>query len=428
MDTAAIRYFLLLAEHGDLNAAAKLAGTSEENINSAVSALQTELGCTLLLRDNGGLVLTAAGEQFLVCAHTIHRTLQDFSSFLRQSVPKPVSVSISLRACSGLLTPIFTNLKDAYQDFDLTLSQNAAENQCDLSITTEEAAPASPGSLLLLKEPLFLVVSSSHPLAGRKAVRLSELAKEAFIVQTRTNPLRTIMERNCMAAGFSPRIVMETDSIMAFSKLVSANRAVCIVPGITNCAIFDEHCSFIELIHPRLYRYLVLRWDPSRELNEACRTIRDYLSSFFEHLPRTQKKVFVHTFSQFDVYVNDTPVYFSNKKAKELLALLVDRQGGIVTMDQAIDCLWESEPYDDKLKRRYRSVIMALRATLKEYEIVDMVTFQRAGAHVNRNHFTCDLYEFIKRNPAFLSAFVGDYMLDYSWGERMLPLLLRMDV
>lgn len=427
MDTAAIGYFLLLAEHGEAAVAAETAGVSEGTINGAVSALQAELGCTLVLGDSGGLALTAAGEQFLVCAHAIQRSLEEFSSFLSRSASKSVSVSICLRACSSLLTPIFTNLKDAYQDFDLTLSQNAAENKCDLCIVTEETAPSSPGSLLLLKEPLFLVVNRSHSLSGRKTVRLSELAKEAFIVQTRTNPLRAIMEKHCQAAGFSPRIVMETDSIMAFSKLVSANRAVCIVPGITNCSIFDEHCTFIEITQPRLYRYLVLRWDPGCELNEACRTIRDYLSSFFEHLPRTQRKVFVHTFGQFDVYVNDVPVYFSNKKAKELLAFLVDRQGGSVTMEQAIDCLWESEPYDDKLKRRYRSVIMALRATLKEYEIGDMVTFQRAGAHVNRNHFTCDLFEFIQGNSAFRSAFVGDYMLDYSWGERMLPLLLRMD-
>lgn len=95
-------------------------------------------------------------------------------------------------------------------------------------------------------------------------------------------------------------------------------------------------------------------------------------------------------------------------------------------MEQAIDCLWESEPYDEKIKRRYRSVIMALRATLKKYAIENMVTFQRAGAHVNKNTVLCDLFEFINGSPAYVSSFMGDYMLNYSWGEITLPLLIRL--
>ncbi|MCD7990545.1 MAG: LysR substrate-binding domain-containing protein [Clostridia bacterium] len=425
MDTKTVHYFSLMAEHKDLKEVSRVTGDSEKIICSTLDGLQAELGCTLLFHTGDTISLTDNGEHFLRCAHVIDASLQDFFSYIR-TAPTRIPVSISLHACSELLAPLFTSLKETHKTIDLSITQNTAESQCDFSIVTEESAPTEPNKIVLLKEPLYLAVNKKHPFGTRKSVDLSELASESFIIQRSTNPLRKITESNCLSVGFTPKIIMETDNNMAYSKLISANCAVGIVPAITNQFIFNECCSLIEIKNPSLYRYLVLKWEKDRVLNEACITIRDFLSSYFENLPVMQKKVFIHTFGQFDVYVNDVPVYFSNKKSKELLALLIDRQGGTVTMEQAVDCLWESEPYDEKIKRRYRSVIMALRATLKKFSIEDIVTFQRAGAHVNKNAVICDLFEFMNGTPTYVSSFMGDYMLNYSWGELTLPLLIRL--
>ena len=39
--------------------------------------------------------------------------------------------------------------------------------------------------------------------------------------------------------------------------------------------------------------------------------------------------IFIRTFGYFDVFVDGVPILFRSEKAKELLALLVDRRGGI---------------------------------------------------------------------------------------------------
>ena len=44
-----------------------------------------------------------------------------------------------------------------------------------------------------------------------------------------------------------------------------------------------------------------------------------------------QKRVQIHTFGTFDVFVDQQPLRFSRSRAKELLAYLVDRQGNGVT-------------------------------------------------------------------------------------------------
>ena len=72
-------------------------------------------------------------------------------------------------------------------------------------------------------------------------------------------------------------------------------------------------------------------------------------------------RVRIRTFGYFDIFVNDKPIAFRNKKAKELLALLVDRRGGYVTSEQAIGYLWENEPASTVTLARYRKEALRLK-------------------------------------------------------------------
>ena len=47
------------------------------------------------------------------------------------------------------------------------------------------------------------------------------------------------------------------------------------------------------------------------------------------------KRIVIRTFGYFDIFVDGETIPFSCKKAKELLALLVDRRGGFVTTGDA---------------------------------------------------------------------------------------------
>ena len=59
---------------------------------------------------------------------------------------------------------------------------------------------------------------------------------------------------------------------------------------------------------------------------------------------RQRKRVHIRTFGRFDLFIDEQVVQFRNAKAKELLALCVERKGGNVKMEEAIDKLWEDSP------------------------------------------------------------------------------------
>lgn len=133
---------------------------------------------------------------------------------------------------------------------------------------------------------------------------------------------------------------------------------------------------------------------------------------------RQRKRIKIHTFGRFDVFVKDKAIYFSNAKSKELLALCVHRKGGAVTMEEAIDKLWPERPYDEKVKCLYRKAIMNLRKTLAENDIADLFVSGRGNCYVVPQKFECDCYRYLAGTQKYgEQLYIGDYMFEYSWAE-----------
>lgn len=133
----------------------------------------------------------------------------------------------------------------------------------------------------------------------------------------------------------------------------------------------------------------------------------------------SDKIIQIRTFGYFDVFVNGNPVAFKSAKAKELLAILVDRRGGYVSAGDAISYLWEDEPANKVTLARYRKVAMRLKNELKENNINDMVISQDGKRCINRKIVQCDLYEYLEDKNKNRDMFGGSYMLNYSWSEYM---------
>lgn len=125
----------------------------------------------------------------------------------------------------------------------------------------------------------------------------------------------------------------------------------------------------------------------------------------------SKKKVVFKAFPHFDMYVNDVLVDFKRAKAKELLALLVDRRGGEVTMDEAITKLWIDKDVDLS-KRLYRDAVCRLRMKLKQYGIENIINFNRARMSLNVDDVECDSWNYLDKKD---SSFYGEYMRPYEW-------------
>ena len=128
-------------------------------------------------------------------------------------------------------------------------------------------------------------------------------------------------------------------------------------------------------------------------------------------------EIAVKTFGSFDVFLQGKPIKFKIAKCKEILAFLVDRQGGSVTRPEISATLWPDRPYDRKQQKQLDVYIRALKETLAEYGLSRMFEMERGTMRVVPEMFSCDAYRFFAGDPAAVNAYRGEYMSAYPWAS-----------
>lgn len=129
----------------------------------------------------------------------------------------------------------------------------------------------------------------------------------------------------------------------------------------------------------------------------------------------------VQCFPIFDVYVNNRPLDFHHQKSKELLALLVHRQGSWVTLDEITFMLLEQHE-ERSAKRYYRIILYRLRQLLEQSGIADIIETAHGKARIVPERIECDYYKYLAGQK---ELYQGNYLKEYQWAEEDNALMYR---
>lgn len=138
-----------------------------------------------------------------------------------------------------------------------------------------------------------------------------------------------------------------------------------------------------------------------------------------------EKRVKIRTFGSFEVFVDGVTVHFHGNKVRELFALLVNKNGGLLTAEEAIALLWEDKPYDKKSQGSYRQLMMRLSEVLASYGVEDIIISSKTGKSIDRTKVECDYFRLLDGDSGVLEEFDGEYMTNYSWAEETLGMLVN---
>ena len=199
-----LSYVIEVSKEGSINRAAEKLFLSQPYLSSCLKELESHLGVNLFKRSNKGVVLTEAGETFLLYAREIEDILYKIehlknAAFLQNSCFRVASMY------SFTMLDLFWNYKQAQQDENVHYSYTEMQNSLvPLQVKNGEAdfgffyyIPEE--ELLVMKsmeesglqftelcqERLFAVMSTKHPLARQETVTLEELANYSLVVEKR---------------------------------------------------------------------------------------------------------------------------------------------------------------------------------------------------------------------------------------------------
>ncbi len=133
---------------------------------------------------------------------------------------------------------------------------------------------------------------------------------------------------------------------------------------------------------------------------------------------RFEKQVYISCFGGFELYIDGKLIHFANRKAKELLALCVHMEGKHVTMEKAVDTLWEEHPYDSSVKSLYRKSVIYINAVFRDVGVSCVFENGRGYCNINREKIRCDYYEYLSGKLQCEDYNKSmEYLPEYSWAE-----------
>ena len=128
----------------------------------------------------------------------------------------------------------------------------------------------------------------------------------------------------------------------------------------------------------------------------------------------TEKLLTIKCFGNFEVLHNGEILPFKRKKAKELLAVLVDRNGAGMTAKQICAILFPDNTDDTKNAAYLRQLMLDLKNTLKLIRAEEVLQHDTPYYRIDTNLVKCDYISFLENGKP---SFHGEYMTQYSWAE-----------
>ncbi|GGV71536.1 LysR substrate-binding domain-containing protein [Streptomyces thermoviolaceus] len=235
VDLRKLRYFVAVAEELHFGRAAERLFIAQPALSRQVRALEEELGVQLLRRDRRGTALTPAGAQLLEDALPL---LAASAAMVRRvtaaATEKPV---FTIGFMPGItVTPAVRALKERHASVSVRLVRTSWNDQvevlrdgrADVSIVR---LPVDQNGLTvqpLFTEPRLAVLPADHPLAGKPAVGVVDLADDHLLQDPEAVPEWRDVARELRTGERDD--VPPLHSVEEKLELVASGAGICVLP------------------------------------------------------------------------------------------------------------------------------------------------------------------------------------------------------
>lgn len=211
MEVRYLKEFVELAQVRNYREAAGRLYMSQSSLTKHIQILEREMGAMLFERDRHSVCLSEAGSAFLPCAQRIVDEYETGLQILNQLMAKKQQ-QLRLVTNYNVLNPV-TVFQQEYPGYQIELREMEwsdglkllCDGSCDLGIFSDPEKRTGLSEEFLYMENIAAVLPAHHPLAGRKAIQLSELKNETFVSAMGKDCQEECLEM-CRNAGFVPRI------------------------------------------------------------------------------------------------------------------------------------------------------------------------------------------------------------------------------
>jgi DNA-binding transcriptional LysR family regulator len=255
-----LRYFVAVAQEMNFTRAAQRLHIAQPPLSRQIRELEESLGVDLFERTTRSVALTAAGAAFLAEVQKILPQLEyavEVSRMAAKGAQGQLKLGYTGRASQSLLPSLLREFHSLYPSVIVDiygphptghLRNELVMGRLDVALCFLPAIGEGLCWQKLMTTTLALALPASHPLACKPEISMRDLAEEPFVSYPSGKGfhLNDALVTECGRAGFTPRIVRESDASQTLLCMIAAGTGVALIPAETR-DFHIEGVAFREL-------------------------------------------------------------------------------------------------------------------------------------------------------------------------------------
>ncbi|MCF6418563.1 LysR family transcriptional regulator [Furfurilactobacillus milii] len=290
-------FFQELAKTQHMALAAEHLGISQPSLSYAINGLESELGVPLFEHEGRNIKLTRFGKSYLTYVNAGLAKLTQGEELVQQLMDANtghIELGFTYTLGQGLVPSVMSAFQQTSNNtkisFALTqgnsfqLLQALRHDSLDLvlasrvqklgDVDTSKEFLFTP----LVKQEIVLAVPANHPLAHKKNVFVSDIAKYPLICYSKTSGLRPLIDRILERSGITPQIRYEVEEDYTVVSFVEHNFGIALVPNLPQ--LKQEHVKLLHLTDNYVAHQLYLVTKINQFMAPSVTRFRDFLIQY----------------------------------------------------------------------------------------------------------------------------------------------------
>jgi DNA-binding transcriptional LysR family regulator len=281
-----LEYFVAIAQEGSFTRASERLLVAQPSLSQQIGALESELGGSLLERLPRGVRLTMAGQSFLpeALAAISHANRARRSVRMALGLESgQLGIATNTSAAAGILPSVLRRWQALHPSIEVSLSEylhrrlledGVRHGDGDMAVGSPPASWDGPIERLGWEE-FVLALPHDDPLLAKRSINLAELTERRWVHFAPSHGLAELLDLQCAAAGFKPRVAVRTSQVVAAPLFAAAGLGPALVP---DHIVPDSARELVRPAKPRLVRPVVAftRRDWSPVTHAFLEILREY--------------------------------------------------------------------------------------------------------------------------------------------------------
>jgi DNA-binding transcriptional LysR family regulator len=237
-----IRAFVAAADTGSLTTAAVVVNSTQSSLSVLIRELEEAIGLRLFDRTTRKLVLTEAGQEYLVHAQRILIEVEHAHLSTTELVERKrgrVVIAAPPIMAAALLPEIIADYHRSYPNISIVVEDMppaeivpaVASGQIDCGIGVFGDTPDGVKAVAVLKERMLIIAKAGNPLLARPTLRWSDLRGQPVVAIKGGAQIRREVDVRLRLARITEEPVIEVRQMLTVLGMVSAGLGVAVWPS-----------------------------------------------------------------------------------------------------------------------------------------------------------------------------------------------------